>query len=164
VNELQVRHSAAVTGPETVVVRLFHTSGPGEPYSEYRSVLCKFIYAALQGLPYKVFLDHHRTSSYIDDTARTLAAIQSQFKPGATYNIAGERYHDIKSISDLILKIVGRDDSLVEYVKHEAHNTRDKKTSAARAKADLGHHETVALEEGIARTIAWQREFYGVGR
>lgn len=163
VNELQVRNSAAVHGTETVVVRLFNTYGPGETYSEYRSVICKFVYSALHDLPYRVYLDHHRTSSYVDDTVRTLAQICDRFKPGAVYNIAGTHYHDIKTISDMILAGVGKDDRLVEYVELEKHNTRDKKTTAARAAADLDHHETVGLEEGIARTIAWQRQYYGVG-
>lgn len=162
VNELQVRNSAAVHGTETVTVRLFNTYGPGETYSEYRSVICKFVYCALHDLPYRVYLDHHRTSSYVDDTVRTLAEISTRFQPGAVYNIAGSRYHDIKTISDMILAEVGKDDRRVEYVEFEHHNTRDKRTSAARAEADLGHRETVALEEGIARTIAWQREYYGV--
>jgi dTDP-glucose 4,6-dehydratase len=162
VNELQVRNSAATAGTETVVVRLFNTYGPGEPYSEYRSVICKFIYSALHRLPYRVYLNHHRTSSYIEDTVRTLANIAARFRPGAVYNIAGERYHDIRSVSDFILQAVGRDDSLVEYVDAEVHNTRDKRTSSARAKADLDHYETVDLEDGIRRTIAWQREYYGV--
>lgn len=162
VNELQVRNSAALAGTESVVVRLFNTYGPGEPYSEYRSVICKFIYCALHDLPYTVYLDHHRTSSYIDDTVRTLATIAERFRPGATYNIAGERYHDIKSVSDLILAKCGKTDRLVEYVEHEKHNIRNKRTSAEPAKEDLGHHETVPLEEGIVRTIAWQRDLYGV--
>jgi dTDP-glucose 4,6-dehydratase len=162
VNELQVRNSMATTGTETVIVRLFNTYGPGEPFSDYRSVICKFTYAALHRLPYRVYLHHHRTSSYVDDTVRTLAAIASRFTSGAIYNIAGERYHDIRTLSDLILAATGRDDSLVEYVESEAHNTRDKKTSAARAKADLDHRETVDLEEGIRRTVAWQRAYYGV--
>jgi dTDP-glucose 4,6-dehydratase len=162
VNELQVRNSAATSGTETVTVRLFNTYGPGEPYSEYRSVICKFVYCALHDLPYTVFLDHHRTSSYVDDTVRTLAAIAGNFRPGAVYNIAGNTYHDIKTISDLILRQVGKSDRLVTYLEKEAHNIRNKRTTAERAQRDLGHHETVALEEGIARTIRWQREYYGV--
>jgi dTDP-glucose 4,6-dehydratase len=164
VNELQVSNSAAVHGTETVIVRLFNTYGPGETYSDYRSVICRFIYSALHDLPYTVYLNHHRTSSYIDDTARTLAAIPGRFRPGAIYNIAGNTYHDIKTISDMILAGCGKTDRLVEYVDVEKHNTRDKKTSAERARQELGHHETVGLEEGIARTIAWQKEYYGVGR
>lgn len=162
VNELQVRNSVALEGTESIIVRLFNTYGPGEPYSEYRSVICKFTYCALHDLPYTVFLDHHRTSSYIDDTVRTLAAIAERFRPGAVYNIAGDTYHDIKTISDLILQQCGKTDRLVTYLDKEAHNIRNKRTSAARARADLGHRETVPLAEGIARTIAWQREHYGV--
>ncbi len=163
VNELQVSNSAATHGTESVIVRLFNTYGPGEPYSEYRSVICKFIYCALHDLPYTVYLKHHRTSSYIDDTSRTLASICEKFVPGAVYNIAGNTYHDIKSISDMILRQCGKTDELVRYVDVEEHNTRDKKTSAERARIDLGHRETVSLEEGIARTIAWQKDFYRVG-
>jgi dTDP-glucose 4,6-dehydratase len=162
VNELQVRNSAALSGTETVTVRLFNTYGPGEPYSDYRSVICKFVYCALHDLPYTVYLNHHRTSSYIDDTVRTLATIATRFHPGAVYNIAGETYHDIKTISDLILEQCGKTDRLVEYLDFEEHNIRDKRTSARRAKEDLGHEETVGLEAGIRRTIGWQREFYGV--
>jgi dTDP-glucose 4,6-dehydratase len=162
VNELQVRNSAALTGTETVTVRLFNTYGPGEPFSDYRSVICKFTYCALHDLPYTVFLDHHRTSSYIDDTVRTLATIAERFRPGAVYNIAGNTYHDIKTISDMILAGCGKTDRLVEYQEKEKHNIRNKRTSAERAAAELGHHETVPLAEGIRRTIAWQREYYRV--
>ena len=162
VNELQVRNATALHGTETVTVRLFNTYGPGEPYSEYRSVICKFVYCALHDMPYRVFLDHHRTSSYIADTVRTLSTICARFVPGAVYNIAGDTYHDIKTVSDMILEQAGKDDNLVEYVEFEVHNIRNKRTSAERARRDLGHRETVSLEEGIARTIAWQRAFYDV--
>jgi len=162
VNELQVRNSAALHDTETVIVRLFNTYGPGEPYSEYRSVICKFIYCALHDLPYTVFLDHRRTSTYINDTARTLATICERFRPGAVYNIAGNTLHDIKTVSDMILAQCGKTDRLVKYLEVEKHNTRDKRSSNERARRELDHHETVGLEEGIARTIAWQREYYGV--
>lgn len=163
VNELQTRNAAALFGTESVIVRLFNTYGPGEPYSEYRSVVCRFVYSALHNLPYTVYLNHHRTSSYIDDTVRTLANIAERFRPGAVYNIAGTTYHDIKTLSDLVLRLCGKTDERVNYLQHEFHNTRDKRTSAERAQHDLDHHETVCLEEGLARTIEWQRQYYRVG-
>ena len=163
VNEQQIRNSEDRAGTETVRVRLFNTYGPGEYYSEYRSVICRFVYSALHRLPYTVYLKHHRTSSYIEDTARTLANIAERFRAGRVYNIAGARYHDIKELSDMILARVGGDDSIVRYEQVEKHNTLDKRVDASRARDELGHHETVPLEEGIARTIAWQRRVYGVG-
>ncbi len=160
VNEMQIMNSADRFNTETVRVRLFNTYGPGEPYSPYRSVICRFIYHTLHDMPYTVYLDHHRSSTYIDDTARTLANISDKFIPGEVYNIAGDEYHDIKTLSDMILGYLGKDDSLVEYVEVEAHNTRNKKSDNTKAKHDLDHKCTVTLEEGIPRTIEWQKEVY----
>lgn len=160
VNEQQIMNSMERHGTETVRVRLFNTYGPGEHYSPYRSVICQFVYRAMHRMPYTVYLDHHRTSSYIDDTVRTLANIAANFVPGAVYNISGDEYHDIRTLSDMILAKLARDDSLVEYVERETHNTRDKHGDNSAAKRDLGHAATVGLDEGIDRTIAWQRAVY----
>jgi len=162
VNELQVLNSAARHGTETVRVRLFNTYGPGEFYTPFRSVICVFVYRALHGLPYTVYLDHHRTSTYIDDCVRTLANIVDRFKPGEVYNIAGDEYHDIKTLSDMILEHLGKNDGLVTYLEFEKHSTRDKKTDNAKARRDLAYQTTVPLAEGIRRTIEWQKEIYRV--
>jgi dTDP-glucose 4,6-dehydratase len=161
VNEMQILNSADKFGTETVRVRLFNTYGPGEYYSEYRSAICVFIYKALHGLPYTVYTRHKRTSSYIDDTARTLANIVENFKSGEVYNIAGSELHDMKRASDIILDYLGKDDSLVEYREEEAATTLDKKVDVSKAIRDLKHQSTVPLEEGIPRTIDWQKEVYG---
>lgn len=160
VNELQILNSAERDGTETVRVRLFNTYGPGEAYSEYRSVICQFVYRALHDLPYTVYLDHHRTSSYVDDTVRTMANIVDNFKPGEVYNISGDEYHDIKTLSDMILDCLGKDDDLVNYREFEEHNTRDKKGDNSKAKRDLDHKCAVPLVDGIPRTIEWQKGEY----
>lgn len=89
VNEQQIMNSAAMDKTESVRVRLFNTYGPGEHYSPYRSVICVFTYRALHDMPYTVYLDHHRTSSYVTDTCQTLANIVDRFRPGEVYNIGG---------------------------------------------------------------------------
>jgi len=160
VGEMQVLNSAAMFGTETVRVRLFNTYGPGEYYSPYRSVICLFIYRALHNIPYKVYLNHHRTSSYIDDTVHTLANIVENFKPGEVYNIGGTEYHDIKYLSDIVLNYLGKDESLVEYVEAEPYTTKDKKVDLSKAIRDLGHDPKVTLEEGIPRTIEWMKSVY----
>jgi dTDP-glucose 4,6-dehydratase len=160
VSEMQIMNSTDRFGTETVRVRLFNTYGPGEPYSDYRSVVCRFVYHALHDLPYTVYLDHHRSSTYIDDCARTLANITQHFKPGEVYNISGDEYHDIKKLSDMILAYLGKDDRLVDYLPYEAHNTLNKRADNSKSKRDLDHQTTVPLEVGIPRTIEWQKEVY----
>jgi len=162
VGEMQVLNSAAMAGTESVRVRLFNVYGPGERYSGYRSVNCRFCYSALHGLPYTVYLNHHRSSTYVSDAVRTLANITENFIPGEAYNIGSTEYHDIKTVSDLVLRALGRDDRLVTYKPSEPFTTRDKKIDVAKAERDLGHSPQVSLTDGIARTLAWMREAYGV--
>jgi dTDP-glucose 4,6-dehydratase len=162
VGEMQVMNSAAMHGTESVRVRLFNTYGPGEPYSTYRSVICRFVYSALHDLPYTVYLGHTRTSTYISDMVRTLANIADRFKPGEVYNIAGLDYHDIKTVSDLILRVTGKTDRLVKYVEGEPFTTKHKKVDAQKAIRDLAHAPTVGLEQGIVETVKWMRAEYGV--
>jgi len=162
VNEMQVLNSAAMNGTESVRVRLFNTYGPGEFYSKYRSVICMFAYRALHGLPYTVYTGHTRTSTYITDMARTLANIADNFVAGEVYNIGGLDYHDIKTASDLILKYAGASESLVTYKDAEPHTTAHKKVDCAKAVRDLKHRPIVSLDEGIANTIAWMRQAYGL--
>jgi dTDP-glucose 4,6-dehydratase len=163
VNEMQILNSASSFDTETVRVRLFNTYGPGEYYSDYRSVICLFVYRALHDIPYTVYTEHKRTSSYVDDTVRTLANIAEKFKPGEVYNIAGDELHDMKQVSDIILDYLGKDDGLVRYEDKQDDTTLLKLVDASKAINDLGHKSTVPLSEGIPRTIEWQKGVYGIG-
>jgi len=163
VGEMQVLNSAAMFGTETVRVRLFNTYGPFEYYSPYRSVICLFIYRALHDIPYTVYLNHHRTSTYVTDTVYTLANIVDNFKPGEVYNIGGTEYHDIKTLSDIILDYLSKNDSLVTCKESEGFTTKDKKIDVAKAIRDLKHEPKVSLKEGIPNTIEWMKSVYRVG-
>jgi dTDP-glucose 4,6-dehydratase len=162
VNEMQVRNSAIAHRTETVVVRLFNTYGPGEYYSPYRSVNCRFVYCALKGLPWIVFRGHSRTSTYLADTVNTLSRIIDNFKPGETYNIAGKTMHTIEELSDAILNVTGADPALVQYRDSEILTTVRKDVDASKAIRDLGHKDSCTLEEGIRRSAAWMREVYKI--
>jgi len=162
VGELQCINSAAMHGTETVRVRLFNTYGPGEPYSTYRSAICIFTYRALMDLPYTVYLGHRRTSTFVADTARTLANIAERFRPGEVYNIGGLDLHEMKTVSDLILGHLGKTDERVTYREGEPFTTREKRVDCTKAIEDLGHAPLVTLAEGIPLTIEWMRRYCGL--
>ena len=162
VNEMQIRNSILSHNTETVVVRLFNTYGPGEYYSPYRSVNCRFVYCALKGLPWIVFRGHSRTSTYLADTVQTLSRIIENFKPGETYNIAGKTLHTIEELSDTILKVTGADPGLVQYRDAEILTTMRKLVDAEKAAGDLGHTDSVSIEEGVRRTVDWMRHVYNI--
>jgi dTDP-glucose 4,6-dehydratase len=162
VNEMQVKNSASQFKTETVVVRIFNTYGPGEYYSPYRSVNCRFVYCALKGLPWIVFKGYGRTSTYLEDSVRTLANIAENFKPGEVYNIGGAQYHTIEELSDLVIRETGADPGLVEYRESEVLTTRHKHVDVSKSVNDLGHKSTVSLEEGVKRTVQWMKEVYNL--
>ncbi len=160
VNEQQIRNSAIKHGTETVIVRLFNTYGPGEWYHPYRSVNCKFSYHLLHGIPITVYRGHSRTSTYLEDTCRTLANIVDNFKPGEVYNIGGKDLHDIETLAEIIWKHTGASKSLINYAESEVLTTKHKLVDSVKAERDLGHTTTVSLDEGVRRTIDWMKEYY----
>ena len=160
VNEMQVRNSAIQYGTESVVVRLFNTYGPGEYYSPYRSVNCRFLYCALTGQPFTVFRGHYRTSTYLADTARTLANIPDNFRAGETYNIGGVDHHSIEELAEVVLKVTGANRALVEYRDSEILTTKIKRVDTSKAVRDLDHKNSYSLEEGMRITADWMRAAY----
>ena len=160
VNEMQIMNSAAMFGTETVRVRLFNVYGPGEHYTPYRGWIPKFIYKALHNEPCTVYLGHKRTLECVEDICRTLADIVENFKPGEVYNLGGDEQYEIKYISDLILKTLGKDDSKVTYKEAEPFTTRVKTPDSTKAKRDLNFNLTVPVEEGIKRTVEWFKKTY----
>lgn len=159
VGELQALNSADMFGTETVRVRPVNAYGPYEHYSSYRGVVPNFIYKALNDQPYTVYLGHKRIFDYVEDTCRTFANIVDNFIPGEVYNVGSKEEWEceIKTVSDTILKYLGKDDSKITYEKAEPFTTRVKHIDYSKARRDLNHDPKVPLEEGIAKTIEWMK-------
>ena len=162
--ELMCLNSAKMAGTETVRVRPVNCYGPHEHYSPYRGFIPKFIWHALHDKPYTVFKGHKRIIDFVEDSCRTWANIVDNFIPGEVYNVAGkpEWERDIKQYSDIILKAVGKDDSLVTYEEAEPFTTKIKTIDCSKAERDLNHNPKITPEEGIKRTVEWMRWNYRV--
>jgi dTDP-glucose 4,6-dehydratase len=162
VGELQVINSRDMFGTETVRVRPVNAYGPFEHYSPYRGVIPTFIYKALKDEPYTLYLGHKRIFDYVEDTCCTFANIVDNFKPGEVYNVGGkeEWEHEIKYVSDLILKYLAKNDSIVTYKEAEPFTTKVKHIDFSKARRDLNHDPQTPLEEGILRTIEWMKQVY----
>ena len=162
--ELMCLNSTAMFGTKIVRVRPLNCYGPHEHYTPYRGFIPKFIYHALKNIPYTVFKGHMRIIDYVEDSCRTFANIIDNFIAGEVYNVGGrpEWEKDIKEYSDIVLKVIGKDDSLVEYKESEAFTTKIKTVDFSKAIRDLDHNPVVDPEEGIKRTAEWMKETYGL--
>ena len=163
--ELMCLNSAKMFGTEIVRVRPVNCYGPHEEYNTYRGFIPKFIFHALNNRPYTVFKGHKRIIDYVEDSCRTWANIVDNFIPGEVYNVGGrgEWEMDIKDYSDLVLKAVGKDDSIVTYKEAEPFTTKVKHIDFSKAIKDLKHDPKVPPKEGIKRTVEWMKWYYRVG-
>ena len=160
--ELMCMNSAKMFGTETVRVRPVNCYGPSEHYTPYRGFIPKFIYHALHNKPYVVYKGHKRIIDYVEDSCRTWANIVGNFIPGEVYNVGGrpEWEKEIKDYSDLVLREVGRDDSIVTYKEAEPFTTKVKQMDFSKAVRDLKHDPKVTPEEGIKGTVEWMKSIY----
>jgi dTDP-glucose 4,6-dehydratase len=162
VNERQIRNARQQYRTNTVIIRLFNLYGPGERYSPYRSVVCRFLYAALRGLPLRVHVGHYRSNLYIDDAMQALTQLTQDVPWKPVYNLASETLYSIEELAEMAIKVTGADPALMQTQASEAMTTRSKRADVNRAQADLGLRATVGLEEGMQRTAAWMRATYGL--
>ena len=156
VNEQQILNFQDKHNNQIVRCRPSNIYGPGEQYSEYRNnVIALFIYRAINNIPYTAYTEHHRDFIYIDDFTNKLANVCENFKSGEVYNIGGKDYASMKEVSDLILEILEKDDSFVEYKDFDPYAVKNKKANIDKAIRDLNHKPEVSLKEGIEKTINW---------
>ena len=67
---------------------------------------------------------------------------------------------DIEEYSNIVLKITGKDESLVKYMEAEPFTTKIKTVDLSKAINDVDHNPIVDPEEGIRRTVIWMKEKY----
>ena len=160
--ELMCMNSSKMFGTEIVRTRPVNCYGPHEHYTPYRGFIPRFIYHALFDRPYTVYMGHKRIIDYVVDSCRTWVNIIDNFVPGEVYNVGGkvEWERTIKEYSDMVLRSVGRDESIVAYMDSEPFTTRVKKMDFSKATRDLNHDPEVPPEEGIRRTVEWMKGYY----
>lgn len=144
-----------------VVTRLFNTVGPRQT-GRYGMVLPRFIAAAKQGEPLRVFGDGQqmRCFCYVGDTVEALIRLQNcSSAKGHVFNIGST---EEISILDLAKKVAGilESNSKIELVPYEKayspgfEDMRQRKPAVERLFAMIGFRPSVTLDEIIRRTAA----------
>jgi len=162
-NEKQIQIAIRHRGLDAAILRFFNAYGPGEEYNDYRSVVCLFIYRMMKGLPITAYRDYHRAFMYVDDWARTVSNCTNRMSAinGEAINISGTEDCEMEELVKKIFFKLGRCSSQVNYLTKEEANVVNKRPSVLKAQTLLDHRCDVGLDEGLDRTIAWMKKFYG---
>lgn len=156
---LLVLDEARARGLEAGVLRPFTIYGPWEPQQR---LVPKAIDAALRGLPLPLTAPPWPTHDYVfvEDVAEAcLAAAASPAFPGAAWNVCSGRAVGDDELVDQIELVTGLEIDRRPGEWQSRHPDRlfwcgDPAGTAA----GLGWVATTSLEQGIAKTAAWQKE------
>jgi dTDP-glucose 4,6-dehydratase len=95
---------------------------------------------------------------YVEDHCKAIDTIIHKGKIGETYCIGGNAERENIWIVKKILEILGKDESMIEYVKDRAGHDRRYAINFSKIECELGWKPEVTLEEGLWKTVEWFRE------
>jgi len=94
---------------------------------------------------------------YVDDHCRGILAVLRKGRDGEIYNIGGNRSLPNLEVVHQVLKITGKPDSLISYVKDRPGHDRRYALTSEKLIGETGWQPVMNFEAGLSRTIEWYR-------
>jgi dTDP-glucose 4,6-dehydratase len=154
--ELMVRAYAVTHGMHTTVTRGSNTFGP---YQYPEKVLPLFITEAIDDRPLPVYGDGKQVRDwlYVDDHAAAVDLVLHQGQPGEIYNVGGENERHNIDVTRLMLKLLGKPETLIRHVTDRPGHDRRYALNCDKIKA-LGWRQSGEFEALMAMTVAWYQQ------
>ena len=147
-------HAYAVSfGVMATITRGSNSIGP---YQYPEKVVPLFVTNAIDGEPLPVYGDGRYVRDYqdVEDHCRGIKFVLDRGAAGEVYNIGGNAEVTSLDLARLILKKVGRPDSLIQLVEDRAGQDRRYSLNCSKVR-QLGWQSAVSFEEALDRTIQW---------
>lgn len=129
------------------------------PYQFPEKLIPLFVTNALEDKQLPVYGDGKNVRSwlYVDDHSRALMSILEAGRFGEVYNIGGapESERENIDVTKLILKALGKSESLLRYVEDRKGHDRRYAVDYSKIEAELGWKPKVNFEQGLEQTINW---------
>ncbi|MFZ4618993.1 MAG: dTDP-glucose 4,6-dehydratase [Bacteroidota bacterium] len=160
-------YSASKASSDMLVLAYQHTFGfPGVvtrcsnnygPFQFPEKLIPLLIANAVNDRPIPVYGDgsNVRDWLYVEDHCSALDVVLHNGKIGDVYNIGGHNEWKNIDIVKLVLKEIGKPESLITYVKDRPGHDKRYAIDAAKIKDELGWVPSYQFESGIKKTIQW---------
>jgi UDP-glucuronate decarboxylase len=141
-------------GVETRIARIFNTYGPNMHPDDGR-VVSNFIVQALRHQPLTIYGDGSQTRSfcYVDDLVEGLLRLMASAEK-MPVNLGNPGEFTMLSLAQLVLEKTGSHQPLT-FQPLPQDDPRQRRPDITRAQRILGWAPTIALDQGLDRTIAW---------
>lgn len=160
--ELYCRYYRRLSAVPVRLVRYYNCYGPGEWPGRYRNVIINWIDRVMKGEALTITGDGGETRdfTFVDDiVAGTLAVARSRKTAGPrVYSIGTGRETSIKKLAGLIQEACGRAVKVRFTPRRGWDKTLRRRADIRLTRRDAGWSPSIALEEGLRRTVGWYRE------
>jgi len=96
---------------------------------------------------------------YVEDHARAIDMVLSKGKVGETYVVGGmEKLIPNIEIAKKIVKLLGKDESYIEFVKDRPGHDRKYDVDWSKIKKELGWQPQYSFDEYLKKTVNWYKE------
>lgn len=95
---------------------------------------------------------------YVEDHCKAIDAIIHKGRIGETYCVGGDGEKPNIEIAKTILSLLGKDESMIEYVEDRKGHDKRYAIDFSKIKNELDWTPEVTFEEGIAKTVEWFKE------
>lgn len=130
------------------------------PYQFPEKLIPLMIQRALHDESLPVYGDGQNVRDWLHvaDHCRAIDLILRKGKIGEIYNVGGRNERSNLEVVKTILATLGKDESLIRYVKDRLGHDRRYAIDATKLETELGWKPTYNFDTGIAQTIAWNLE------
>jgi len=155
-SDLLVRSYVETYGFPGLITRCSNNYGPFQFPEKFLPVM---IMNALAKNPMPVYGDgmNVRDWLYVGDHCRAIAMVLEKGVVGEVYNIGGDSEQHNINMAKLIVKKMGRDESLITFVEDRLGHDRRYAINAEKIKRDIGWVPRMSFEDGIELTVDWYR-------
>jgi dTDP-glucose 4,6-dehydratase len=155
--DLLARSYFKTYGFPVVVTRCSNNYGP---YQFPEKLIPLFVTNALENRPLPVYGDglNIRDWIHVEDHCRALELVLEKGRPGEIYNIGGEAERTNLEITRSILRILGKPESLMQYVADRPGHDRRYAIDFSKIEREIGWKPRYNLDEGLRRTVRWYTE------
>jgi UDP-glucose 4-epimerase len=155
-------------GLPATAVRYSNVYGPGQdPANPYCGVVAKFIEALFEGRSPVVHGDGQQTRdfTYIDDAVdATVLAGTTDRAVGEVFNVGTGLETRVIELAEMLIRIVGAAVPVEHKDRRDIDNIRRRVVNIEKTRRTLRWVPEVTLEQGLKRTVAWQRTQPGSDR
>jgi len=130
------------------------------PFQFPEKLIPLMIYNATQNKPLPVYGEglNVRDWLYVEDHCRGILAVLEKGSVGEIYNLGGHNEKANIEIVRIILKELGKPESLINYVTDRKGHDLRYAIDPSKAKRELGWTPTTMFADGIKQTIAWYKQ------